>query len=48
MLELDALRNRITNEYDAGEITLEAYYEGLRLIRKVESYLVEDERTPDH
>lgn len=48
MRELDELRDRITKRYEAGEITEEAYDEGLKLIRDVEAYLVCDERTPNH
>lgn len=40
MRELDNLRAKVKKRYDAGEITREAYDEGLVLIRKVESYLV--------
>jgi len=40
MRELDNLREKVKKRYDAGEITKEAYEEGLLRISQVESYLI--------
>ena len=48
MRELDELRDKIRKRFKAGEVTQEAFIEGMRLIENVEAYLVDDERTQNY